>query len=100
MKTKRHTLIVHSAGAARWHKQTAARAATALPMAMNPAATCVTAQTFTDLHSLTAGNVEFQSKRTITNDDGAFPRAGLILSGSTAGFSRVGQVWLDGGGNE
>jgi hypothetical protein len=99
MKTKLHTLFILLALLA-GVKQTAARAATALPIATNPTASRVTAQTFTNPHGFTAGSIEFQSKQAITNGDGAFPLAGLILSGNTVGVSRVGQVWQDGSGNE
>jgi uncharacterized repeat protein (TIGR03803 family) len=40
----------------------------------------VTAQTFTTLHSFTAGSGSFPN---VTNNDGAYPCAGLILSGNT-----------------
>jgi uncharacterized repeat protein (TIGR03803 family) len=43
-------------------------------------ATPVTAQTFTNLHSFAAG---FGSYPNVTNSDGAFPAAGVILSGNT-----------------
>jgi hypothetical protein len=99
MKTKLHTLFILLALLAGM-KQTAARAATALPIATNPAATRVTIQTFTNLHGFTAGSVEFQSKQAFANRHGAFPLAELMLSGNTVAFSRVGQVWQDGGGNE
>ncbi len=99
MKTKLHTLFILLALLA-GIKQTAARAATAFPIATNPAAARVTAQIYTNLHSFTAGNLEFRSKQATTNGDGTFVLAGLILSGNTVGFSRVGEVWQDGGGNE
>jgi hypothetical protein len=99
MKTKLHTLVILLALLA-GIKQTAARAATALPIATNPAVTRLTAQTFTNQHGFTADSVEFQSKQAITNSDGAFTLAGMYLSGNRVGFSCVGQVWQDGGGNE
>ncbi len=40
----------------------------------------VMAQTFTTLHSFTAGSGSFPN---ITNSEGAFPKASLILSGNT-----------------
>ena len=41
----------------------------------------VTAQTFTNLHSFTT--THFKSSGVYTNSDGAYPAAGLILSGNT-----------------
>src|SRR6266704_5744668 len=52
----------------------------------------VTAQTFTKLHTFTALDTA-----SFTNSDGAYPLAGLILSGNTLyGTARVGGSWEHG----
>src|SRR5207247_2645475 len=55
----------------------------------------VKAQTFTTLHSFTAGAPDFRGG--YTNSDGAYPVAGLILSGNTLyGTTTDGGSWNNG----